>query len=155
METGRSGFADSSVELDDCLGCPRVRRRFSSQPREASRFSGAPQWIRTTDLVLLLSVSVAVRPVVLAPLALRAPGTLNAGRGGGSDVGLARAARLVNVGARSCRGSGLLLVRVIREGARAAPAPACASGYGGGLSRRLRLLGHYSNQQQALVPVSK
>src|SRR6185369_7403544 len=41
----------------------------------------ALQWIRTTDLVLLLALSVAARPVVLAPLALRAPGTLNAGRG--------------------------------------------------------------------------
>jgi hypothetical protein len=30
---------------------------------------------------LPLALSVAVRPVVLAPLALRAPGTLNAGRG--------------------------------------------------------------------------
>jgi hypothetical protein len=31
--------------------------------------------------VLLLALSVIERPVVLAPLALRAPGTLNAGRG--------------------------------------------------------------------------
>jgi hypothetical protein len=31
--------------------------------------------------VLLLAVIVYTRPVVLAPLALRAPGTLNAGRG--------------------------------------------------------------------------
>jgi hypothetical protein len=31
--------------------------------------------------VLLLAVCVSARPVVLAPLALRAPGTLNAGRG--------------------------------------------------------------------------
>jgi hypothetical protein len=34
---------------------------------------------------LLLAVSVVTRPVVLAPLALRAPGTLNAARGGGSN----------------------------------------------------------------------
>ena len=53
-------------------------------------YFGAPQWIRTTDLRsggrrsiqgLLLAVSVAMRPVVLAPSALRAPGILNAGRG--------------------------------------------------------------------------
>jgi len=48
-----------------------------------------PQWIRTTDLRLrrpslswmLLAEYVAARPAVLAPLALRAAGTLNAGRG--------------------------------------------------------------------------
>ncbi len=39
----------------------------------------------------------------------------------------------------------------MREGARAAPAPARASLRIGGLSRRLRLWGHDSNQQQALV----
>jgi len=46
----------------------------------------------------------------------------------------------------------LLSVRVMREGARAAPAPSLPTRYSGGLSRRLRLGWHDSNRQQALVP---
>jgi len=116
--------------------------------------------------VLLLAVCVCARPVVLAPLALRAPGTLNAGRGARARRARRRVRRprvaepllhaglgLATIAAGSRGVSGSLLVRVMREGARAAPAPARASMYIGGLSRRLRLLGHDSNQQQALVSV--
>ena len=41
-------------------------------PVIAAEVFGAPQWIRTTDLVLLLAVSVEARPVVLALRAARA-----------------------------------------------------------------------------------
>ena len=82
--------------------------------------------------MVLLAVRVVVRPVVLAPLALRAPGTLNAGRGASQTsrrarrrvrrlrlaellllLGLARGSH----GNRSCGGphSGALPVRVKRE----------------------------------------
>ena len=111
---------------------------------------------------MLLAECVVVRPVVLAPLALRASGTLNAGRGAKARRARRRGRRLphaevraAHTAAGSCGGSRLVLVRVMREGARAAPAPARESLSGGGLSRCLRLLGHDSNQHQALIPVSK
>ncbi len=114
--------------------------------------------------MVLLAGCVGARPVVLAPLALRATGTLNAGRGARARRARRRVLRLCLAellllpGLCACEdrdglvcGSGLLLVRVMREGARAAPAPAGQSQHVGGLSRRLRLFGHDSNQQQALV----
>ena len=65
-----------------CLSaiCVALKAATCAVLRFSMRFS-APQWIRTTDLVLLLAECVCARPVVLAPLALRASGTLNAGRG--------------------------------------------------------------------------
>jgi hypothetical protein len=112
--------------------------------------------------VVLLAVCAVARPVVLAPFrrcARPGPSTPDAAprraaRGGGS-YGLPLSRGLAGERQRSFDGSGLSLVRVMREGARAAPAPACASFYVGGLSRRLRRWGHDSNQQQALVSVSK
>jgi len=79
--------------------------------------------------------------------ALRAPGTLNAGRAAKARRARRRVLRLraaellVLAGLLSLRsrraagsrvGSGSLLVRVMREGARAAPGPACASRHVGG-----------------------
>jgi hypothetical protein len=103
--------------------------------RNTALYLSAPQWIRTTDLVLLLAGCVTVPPVVLAPLALRASGTLNAGRGAKARrarrrvrrLGLReaatayRAAYTARIATGSYDSSGLLLVRVMREGARAAP----------------------------------
>ena len=68
-------------------------------------------------------MSVAALPVVLAPLALRAPGTLNAGRGAKARRARRRVRRLLwlVVGCSSANtrtwlacGSGLWWVRVVR-----------------------------------------
>ena len=91
---------------------------------------------------------------------LRATVALNAGRGAKARRARRRALRLrlppllmpvdlrsgrsvvvkmqVDVG---CNGPGSLSVRVMREGARDAPALRFVTRYGGGLARRLRLLG--------------
>jgi hypothetical protein len=84
---------------------------------------------------LLLAVCVVARPVVLAPFrrcARPGPSTPDgapgrAARGGGSCGSSSRTAPSSRGAShrehRYYSGSGLLLVRVMREGARAAPAP--------------------------------
>ena len=71
------GVHEIFVSAGGWVGCHEGRVAHQRLKRKAAR----AHRIRTTDLVLLLAVCVCARPVVLAPLALRASGTLNAGRG--------------------------------------------------------------------------
>jgi hypothetical protein len=146
---------------------PVLKRLADARASRGSQMCGAPQWIRTTDLRLrrpglLLAVCVEARPVVLAPLALRAPGTLNAGRGARARRARRRVLRLRL--AEPLLLPGLMLVRRVglvvgsshaRGRTRRASPVVVSRDMAGGCHVVCAVGGHDSNQQQALVSISK